>query len=91
MNVPLHKCLVITFLLFGLFFSVNGFVSLSNLRDAVLTAETLVGDVLKNVLQKFRFYNDFFDAAVEEHCVFKCPNGKYLFIFAKVFLLVYLK
>lgn len=52
---------------------------LQNLKDAVLAAESVFGDVLKNVItvaEKFRSVHDVFDAAVEENCIFKCPDGK---------------
>lgn len=52
---------------------------LQNLKDAVLAAESVFGDVLKNaitVAEKFRSMHDVFDAAVEENCIFKCPDGK---------------
>lgn len=80
MYIPLEKVLVFTFILSGLIFSVNGFDILSHLRDAVLSVETIVGDIFKNVVQvvqHFKTFNDVFDAAVEEHCVFRCPNGKH--------------
>lgn len=79
MYFPLQKVFVFTLTLAGLIFSVNGFDILSQLRDAVLSAESFVGDIFKNVVQvvqHFRTFNDVFEAAVEEHCVFRCPNGK---------------
>lgn len=63
-------------------FSVNGIDILSHLRDAVLSAESIVGDIFSNVVQvvqHFRSFNDVFNAAVEEHCVFRCPNGKHFY------------
>lgn len=91
-----QKLLVLTISFFGLFFSAYGFAFLSNLRDAVLSAESLVGNIFKNIVQvaqQFRTYTDVFDAAVEEHCIFRCPNGKFSpSIFSFQFgLFVYLK
>lgn len=68
---------VLTFL--GYIYSGYGSGLLGNLRDAILTAETVFGDVVQNVIkvaEKFRTVHDVFDAAVEEDCVFKCPTGK---------------
>lgn len=53
---------------------------LSNLRDAVLSAETFFGDFFQNaitVARKIKDIHEVFDAAVEEACVYKCPTGKY--------------
>lgn len=60
---------------------------LKNLRDAVLAAEVVFGDVMKNVItvaEKFRSMHDVFDAAVEEHCLFKCPEGIIIYHCSKV-------
>ncbi|CAH1978289.1 unnamed protein product [Acanthoscelides obtectus] len=78
MEIPYGKILVylLTFLVY--IFSGYGSGLLVNLRDAVLSAETVFGDVLKNAIhiaRKFRSLHDVFDAAVEEECIFKCPNG----------------
>ncbi|VEN48914.1 unnamed protein product [Callosobruchus maculatus] len=77
MEIPYGKILVylLTFLVY--IFSGYGSGLLINLRDAVLSAETVFGDVLKNVIhvaKKFRSLHDVFDAAVEEECIFKCPT-----------------
>lgn len=80
MYVAFQKILVFVLFFHG-FNTVHGFDFLSNLRDAVLSAESVVGDIFTNVIkvaQKFRSLNDVFNAAVEEHCVFRCPNGKFL-------------
>lgn len=84
MHLKFEKVLMFTFLISGLCCSAYAFAFLSNLRDAVLSAESLVGDIFKNVVQvvqQFRSFNDIFDAAVEEHCVFQCPNSKCFFFF----------
>lgn len=82
MNIPYSKVLiyVLTFLIYGN--SGYGLDLLTNLRDAVLSAESVFGDVLKNLItvaKKFGNIHDVFDAAVEEDCIFKCPGaGKLL-------------
>lgn len=51
---------------------------LSNLRDAVLTAESVFHDLFQNVITvawKIKDIHEVFDAAVEEHCLFQCPDG----------------
>lgn len=53
---------------------------LSNLRDAVLAAETVFEDLFANaitVAKKIKDIHEVFDAAVEEHCIFQCPDGTY--------------
>ncbi|XP_020285439.1 group XIIA secretory phospholipase A2 [Pseudomyrmex gracilis] len=51
---------------------------LSNLRDAVLAAETVFQDFFANaitVARKIKDLHEVFDAAVEENCVFRCSDG----------------
>ena len=77
MEIPYAKVLI--YILTFLVYSYSGYGSglLSNLRDAVIAAEDVFGDVLKNVAtvaKKFKTLHDVFDAAVEENCVFKCPT-----------------
>lgn len=51
---------------------------LRNLKDAVLSAESVFGDMFRNVItvaEKFRSLHEVFDAAVEEECIFSCPEG----------------
>lgn len=53
---------------------------LANLRDAVLAAETVFQDLFTNaitVAKKIKDIHEVFDAAVEENCVFQCPDGAY--------------
>lgn len=76
MEIPYAKVLIyaLTFLCYA--YSGYGSDLLANLRDAVLAAENVFGDVVKNVItvaKKFRNLHDIFDAAVEENCIFKCP------------------
>lgn len=52
---------------------------ISSLRDAIIAAEAVFGDVFKNVIhvaRKFQTVHEVFDAAVDENCVYKCPGGK---------------
>lgn len=66
----------LTFL--GYAYSGYGADVISTLRDAVLAAETVFGDFLDNfmyVARKFRGVTDVLNAAVEESCIYTCPNG----------------
>lgn len=71
------------FAIYGLTFltyAYSGYGSnvIHNLRDAIIAAEAVFGDVFKNVIyvaKKFQTVHQVFDAAVEENCIFKCPNG----------------
>lgn len=79
MEVPYGKIAV--YLLTFVAYAYSGYGSgvLGNLRDAVLTAQSVFGDVFRNVItvaNSFKSLHDVLDAAVEEHCVFKCPSGK---------------
>ncbi|XP_059619235.1 group XIIB secretory phospholipase A2-like protein [Phlebotomus argentipes] len=50
---------------------------ISTLRDAIIAAEAVFGDVFKNLIvvaRKFRSVHEVFDAAVEDSCVFRCPG-----------------
>lgn len=81
MNIPYGKVAVYILTFLGYIYSGYGSGLLNNLRDAVLAAETVFGEVFNNVItiaQKFKSVHDIFDAAVEEECIFKCPNGKFL-------------
>jgi len=69
---------VLTFLAYA--WSGYGAGLLANLRDAVLAAETVFQDLFANaitVAKKIKDIHEVFDAAVEEHCVFRCPDGAY--------------
>lgn len=79
MDIPYGKILIYILTFLGYIYSGYGSGFLTNLRDAVLSAETIFGGVFQNVIQvatKFRNLNEIFDAAVEEECIFKCPGGK---------------
>lgn len=91
MNIPYRKVAVYVLTFLGYIYSGYGSGILNNLKDAVIAAESVFGDVLKNVIniaQKFKSVHDVFDLAVEEECIFKCPNGKY---FLNLFYLKYIK
>ncbi|CAK9796640.1 Group XIIB secretory phospholipase A2-like protein [Anthophora plagiata] len=67
---------VLTFLAYA--WSGYGAGLLSNLRDAVLSAESVFQDLFENaitVARKIKDIHEVFDAAVEETCVFQCPGG----------------
>lgn len=68
---------VLTFLTYA--YSGYGSSIIANLRDAIIAAEAVFGDVFKNVIhvaRKFQTVHQVFDAAVEENCVYKCPGGE---------------
>ena len=69
---------LITFLAYA--WSGYGAGLLQNLRDAVLTAETVFSDFFENfitVAHKIKDLHEVFDAAVEEDCDFQCSSGEY--------------
>lgn len=68
---------ILTFV--GYCYSGYGSSILSSLRDAVVGAEIVFGDVFKNfitVSKKFKTVHDIFDSAVEENCVYQCPDSE---------------
>lgn len=78
MNLPYMKILVYILTFVGYCYSGYGSSMLSSLRDAVLSAEIIFGDVFKNFItisKKFKTVHEVFDSAVEENCVFHCPNS----------------
>ncbi|RZC37281.1 group XIIA secretory phospholipase A2 [Asbolus verrucosus] len=78
MDIPYGKVAIYVLTFLGYIYSGYGSGVLTNLRDAILSAETIFGDVFKNVIKvakNFRTWHEVFDAAVEEHCVFKCPTN----------------
>lgn len=65
---------VLTFLAYA--YSGYGSSTIVHLRDALIAAEAIFGDVFHNmiaVVKKMRTVHEVFDAAVEETCVFTCP------------------
>lgn len=68
---------ILTFL--GYAWSGYGAGIISNLRDAILAAEHVFGDIFGNIItvaKNFKIAHEVFDAAVEENCKFTCPDGK---------------
>lgn len=66
---------VLTFVTYA--YSGYGSSTIAHLRDAIIAAEAIFGDVFSNLIiifKKFRTVNEVFDAAVEETCIFKCPT-----------------
>lgn len=67
----------LTFLTYA--YSGYGSSVIATLRDAIIAAEAVFGDVFQNLIyvaKKFKVVHEVFDAAVEENCIFKCPGGK---------------
>lgn len=78
MNIPYMKVLVYILTFVGYCYSGYGSSIITSLRDAVLSAEVLFGDVFKNVItvsKKFKTVHEIFDSAVEENCVYQCPGS----------------
>jgi len=78
MQIPYMKVAVYALTFMGYCYSGFGSGILTNLRDAILSAEIVFGDVLKNLVvaaRKFKLINEVFDKAVEENCVYKCPGN----------------
>lgn len=76
--MEIHFWKILIYVLTFAAYAYSGFGSsiLTNLRDAVVSAQTIFGDVLNNIAQvarKFKDFHEVFDAAVDEHCIFKCP------------------
>lgn len=80
MHIPYVKIAIyaLTFLTYA--YSGYGAGVLGNVRDALIAAEAVFGDILKNIItvaKKFKVIHDVFDAAVEENCRYTCPDGKF--------------
>ncbi|XP_058053799.1 group XIIB secretory phospholipase A2-like protein isoform X1 [Anopheles bellator] len=80
MQIPYMKVAIysLTFLTYA--YTGYGSNMIANLRDAIIAAEAVFGDVMKNVLhvaRKFKVVHEVFDAAVDENCIYKCPGGDY--------------
>ena len=79
--MEITKMKVFIYMLTFAAYSWSGYGSnvLGNLRDAVLSAEGIFGDVLEKVTDVFRTMNvakENFEANIEEECVWSCPDGK---------------
>ncbi|XP_053687534.1 group XIIB secretory phospholipase A2-like protein [Sabethes cyaneus] len=78
MHVPYMKVAIYTLTFLTYAYTGYGSNMLASLRDAMIAAEAVFGDVLKNVVyvaRKFKVVHEVFDAAVEETCVYQCPGG----------------
>ncbi|XP_018323845.1 group XIIA secretory phospholipase A2 [Agrilus planipennis] len=78
MDIPYGKIVIYCLTFIAYIYLGFGSGILENLRDAVLAAENVFGDVLQNVVtvaKNFKSIHEVFDAAVEENCVFKCPTA----------------
>ena len=79
MRLPYMKILVWVLTFVGYCYSGYGSSIIKTLRDSVLSAEIIFGDVFKNFItlsKKFKTVHEIFDSAVEENCVFQCPGSK---------------
>lgn len=79
MHIPYMRVAIyaLTFLTYA--YSGYGSNIISSLRDAIIAAEAVFGDVFKNAIhlaKKFQSVHEIFDAAVEENCVYNCPGGE---------------
>ncbi|XP_044759420.1 group XIIA secretory phospholipase A2 isoform X2 [Coccinella septempunctata] len=78
MEIPYGKIAIYVLTFIGYIYSGYGSSILSNLRDAVISAEYTFNGLfatVTNVAKKFQTFTDVFDSAVEEDCIFKCPNA----------------
>lgn len=79
MKLPYMKILIYILTFFGYCYSGYGSSILKSLRDAVLSAEIVFGDVFKNFItlsKKFKTVHEVFDSAIDENCIFNCPGSK---------------
>lgn len=80
MEIPYKKIFIYVLTFAAYAYTGIGSSMLRNLKDAVLSAETVFGDVFRNVItvaEKFKSIHEVFDAAVEEECIFSCPEGNF--------------
>jgi secretory phospholipase A2 len=78
MEIPYGKLAIYILTFIGYIYSGYGSGLLDNLREAVLTAEHVFGNVFRGVFSaagNFRELSDAFMNTVEEECIYKCPNG----------------
>lgn len=79
MRIPYMKILIYVLTFVGYSYSGYGSSMLKSLRDAVLSAEVIFGDVFKNFItlsKKFKTVHEVFDVAIDENCIFKCPGSE---------------
>lgn len=87
MRLPYMRFAVyaLTFLTYA--YSGYGSSVIATLRDAIIAAEAVFGDVFQNLIyvaKKFKVVHDVFDAAVEENCFYKCPGGEWIVVIGVV-------
>lgn len=80
MEIPYKKICIYLLTFAAYAYTGIGSNMLRNLKDAVLSAESVFGDMFRNVItvaEKFKSLHDVFDVAVEEECIFTCPGGNF--------------
>lgn len=80
MEIPYKKIFIYALTFAAYAYTGIGSSMLKNLKDAVLSAESVFGDWVRNaitVAEKFKSLHEVFDAAVEEDCIFTCPEGNF--------------
>lgn len=78
MEIPKMKVLVYALTFLGYAWSGYGSSILTNLKDAVLSAEHVFGDVFKKAITVFRKVTEVHSAltdAIEEECIYTCEDG----------------
>lgn len=78
MEINKTKCLIYLLTFVGYAWSGYGSTVLASLRDAVLAAENVFGNVMENavkVLNKLSEVQGHISSIAEEECIFKCPDG----------------
>uniref|UniRef100_A0A336M9P2 CSON014068 protein n=1 Tax=Culicoides sonorensis TaxID=179676 RepID=A0A336M9P2_CULSO len=78
MQFPYMKVAIYVLTFAGYCYSGFGSGMLTTLRDSIIAAEAVFGDCFHNLIvaaKKFTFLNEVFDKAIEENCVYKCPEG----------------
>ncbi|KAL4709055.1 hypothetical protein ACJJTC_005916 [Scirpophaga incertulas] len=78
MDIPYKKIFIYVLTFAAYAYTGIGSTMLRNLKDAVLSAESVFGDMFQNVItvaEKFKSLHEVFDAAVEEECIFTCADG----------------
>lgn len=80
MEIPYRKIFIYILTFAAYAYTGIGSTMLKNLKDAVLSAESVFGDWFQNaitVAEKFKSLHEVLDAAVEQDCIFSCPEGTY--------------
>lgn len=79
MDIPKTKILIYLLTFAGYAWSGYGRNVLTNLRDAVLSAESFFGDFavkVVEVVKQLKTVHDTLNESLEEDCVWTCPDGK---------------